>query len=114
MTSILLSPIARVHYMVLIFILFAQLAIAANQGRCSERAIWATIASYVVLKVPNDLLEIARHRHSPVLFFRIGELYFLALVLAYLSAYWLTVDSNEAADDFAEKPREASMEPAPA
>ena len=92
-TSILLSPIAWVHYMVLLFILFTQLAIAANQGRCSARALWATLVSYIVLKIPDDLLEIARRHHSPVFFFGIGELYFLTLVLAYLSAYWLAMDS---------------------
>jgi hypothetical protein len=106
-TSVLLSPIAWVHYMVLIFIPLAQLTVAANQQRCSERAIWAMIASYLLLKIPNDLLEIARHRHSPVFFFGIGELYFFTLVLAYLSTYWLTVDSEARAADRAEKPQAA-------
>lgn len=108
--SILLSPIAWVQNMVLLFILLKQLATAANQARGSERAVWAMIASYILLKLPNDLLEMARHRHSPVLFFGIGELYFLTLVLAYLSAYWLAVDSNEAVANLAEKPREIAFE----
>jgi hypothetical protein len=93
-TSILLSPIAWVHYMVLIFILFAQLAVAANQQRCSERALWAMVASYILLKVPNDLIEIGRRHHIPALFFGVGELYFVTLALAYLSAYWLALDSS--------------------
>jgi Glycosyltransferase family 87 len=109
-TSILLSPIAWVHYMVLVFILFAQLALAASQGRCSDRAIWAMLASYVLLKIPNDLLEMARHRHSPVFFFGIGELYFFTLVLAYLSAYWLAADSGESMAALAEQSRETTIE----
>ena len=102
-TSILLSPIAWVHYMVLIFIPFAQLAIAANRQRCSERALWAMIASFILLKIPNDLIEIARRHHNRGFFFGVGELYFLTLVLAYLSAYWLVVDSPAPSVDHAEE-----------
>jgi Glycosyltransferase family 87 len=98
-TSIILSPIAWVHYMVLVFIPFGHIARAANQGRPSERAIWAMIASYLLLKIPNDLLEIARHRHSPVLFFGIGELYLLTIALAYVSVYWFVLDSAGVAAD---------------
>jgi hypothetical protein len=90
--------------MVLVFIGFAQLAIAANQGRCSQRAIWAMITSYLLLKLPKDLLEIVRQRHSPILFFGIGELYFVTLLLAYMSAYWLAVDSTAAPADLADTP----------
>jgi Glycosyltransferase family 87 len=110
-TSILLSPIAWVHYMVLVFIVFAQLAIAANKRQCSDRAIWAMLASYLLLKIPNDLLEIARHHHRPVLFFGIGEIYFVTLVLAYLSAYWLAVDSVGPSLVLAEGPRKAVTVP---
>jgi len=66
------------------------LALAAKARLCSERAIWAMLASYLLLKVPNDLIEIARRHHRPVLFFGIGEIYFVTLILAYMSAYWLT------------------------
>jgi len=98
-TSVLLSPIAWVHYMVLVLILIPQLARAAKVRMCSERAIWAMLASYILVKIPNDLIEIARHHHRPILFFGIGEIYFLTLVLAYISAYWLTIDYDAFAAD---------------
>jgi glycosyl transferase family 87 len=91
-SSVLLSPIAWVHYMVLLLIVFAQIAATAKARRCSDRAIWAMVASYLLLKLPNDLLEIARRHHSRAFFFGVGEIYFVTLVLAYLSAYWLALD----------------------
>ncbi len=103
--SVLLSPIAWVHYMVLVLMVIPQLALAARAQLCSERAIWAMLASYLLLKVPNDLIEIARRHHRPALFFGIGEIYFVTLILAYMSAYWLTVDySALAAADGISKP----------
>ncbi len=50
------------------------------------------LASYLLLKASNDLIEVARRHHRPVLFFGVGETYFMTLMLAYVSDYWLTVN----------------------
>lgn len=92
-TSILISPIAWVHYMVLMFIPFLQLAHAAQEETCSSRALWAMVISYLLLEVPFYFLHAAGGHNSRLLSIGIGELYFVALALAYLSVYWLAVDS---------------------
>lgn len=63
------------------------------------------LASYLLLKASNDLIEGARRHHRPVLFFGVGEIYFMTLMLAYVSDYWLTVDYSAlaAADCISER-----------
>lgn len=89
-TAIMLSPLAWLHYLVLMFILFAQLAIGANRNECSTRAGWAIVASYLSIGALNKLMDLTPS--NEMLFLWIGECYFLPLMLAYLSAYWLTTD----------------------
>jgi hypothetical protein len=89
-TAIMVSPLAWLHYLVLMFILFAQLAIAANRGECSNRAAWAIVASYLSVGALNKLMDLTPS--NMMLFLWIGECYFIPLMLAYLSAYWLATD----------------------
>lgn len=50
-TMILLVPTAWTHYMVLLFLPFSQLAVAAYHGRASKRAVWLGLSSYLLITV---------------------------------------------------------------
>jgi Glycosyltransferase family 87 len=99
--SVLLSPIAWNHYMVLFFIPFAQLVVAARGSRASTRAQWMAIISYamvlpgIVLLFPAPVIaayfgpEWAEWFRSAVL-----EQWAVSALLAYLATYWFTVDTQ--------------------
>lgn len=89
-TAIMLSPIAWLHYLVLMFILFVEVAAAANQGQCSRRTAWTAIAGFISIGLVNAVLHLTSN-FSPA-FFWLGQLYFVPLLLLYLSAYWLAAD----------------------
>jgi Glycosyltransferase family 87 len=112
--SVLCSPTAWVHYMVLFLILFAQLASAASRGASSSRALGAAIVSYILVLLAPYLVEQARlldHRigyewgHAKLLtqswspdwrtyvMVALAETWFLSAMVAYLAAYWFTVDT---------------------
>lgn len=103
--SILLSPIAWVHYMVLFVILFTQICYAAGQSRVSKRAQYTAIASYlVIMQTPTisiiSLLVQAKFGSAwgHITADTMAEGWFLSVILGYLAAYWFVVDSWEAAD----------------
>jgi hypothetical protein len=89
-TAIMLSPIAWLHYLVLMFILFAEIAAAANQGECSRRAMWAAVAGFISIALVNAVMHLTSNFSRT--FFWLGQLYFVPLLLVYLSAYWLATD----------------------
>jgi Glycosyltransferase family 87 len=90
--AIMLSPVAWVHYLVLLYIPFVQIAKATAKGRCSSRAIWGAVASWLLIafsiagRVPAG--AIAGHW----LFLLVGEGAFVSLLMAYISAYWFAHD----------------------
>ncbi len=103
--SLLLSPTAWVHYMVLSFILFAQLVRAAHESRASIRAQWAAILSYaaMVLTTLLPVMVYVMDAHpgdtwTGLVAAAMGEAWFASAILTYLTAYWFTVDSERYAD----------------
>lgn len=79
-TAIFLLPVAWDHDLTLMLIPFSQLAVVAARGTASRRAIAMAVLSYVLL----FWWEYVAHSAN--------ELGFVAMLPAYLSAYWLAVD----------------------
>jgi hypothetical protein len=93
-TAIILSPLAWIHYMVLLFIPFMQIAVAAYRGRCGSGVLWMALASYLILPISVALREPAA-RWGGLIFYRfVSESVFLSLLLAYAAAYRLTVEAG--------------------
>jgi hypothetical protein len=97
---ILLSPIAEPHYLVMLMVPFASVADAAAQGEADSRAIYAAVASYLVAFSRYPLMLLHHEALGSVAFFRIAnQFWFLAMLLAYLAAYWLATSRNGAQHD---------------
>jgi hypothetical protein len=92
--SVILSPIAWVHYMVLFLIPFVQITLAAYRGSCSRSAVWAVVASYFLISLSIGLREPARHLGGDTLFFIVAECAFISVLLAYFAAYRCTTDNS--------------------
>jgi hypothetical protein len=97
MTSVLLSPVAWLHYLVLLLIPFVQLAKAAATGNASKRAEWSAIASYLFIGLfPWLFAKVMSwdpHDGQPTLLIRLMYMQCMgAALLGYLAAYWFTVD----------------------
>jgi hypothetical protein len=94
--TVLLAPTAWYHYLVLLFIPFAQLASAASVGRASNRSVWMAVASVITLLasmfVRGPLLALM----SAGILAAVREAPFASLVMAYVSAYWFVSDRIEA------------------
>jgi hypothetical protein len=94
--TVLLAPTAWYHYLVLLFIPFAQLASAASAGRASNRSVWMAAASVMTLSgaliVRGPLIGLL----SAGTLAAVREAPFASLVMAYISAYWFVSDRIEA------------------
>ncbi len=95
--SVILSPIAWVHYMVLFLIPFVQITFAAYRRSCSPSAMWAVVASYFLIVLSIGLREPARELGGFVLYFVVAECAFIAALLAYFAAYRFAVDDRSLA-----------------
>jgi hypothetical protein len=93
-TAIILSPVAWIHYMVLLFIPFTQIAVAVYRGRCGTGVLWMALASYYLLPVSVVLRDPAARWGGLMLYRIVGEGAFLSLMLAYAAAYRLTVEAG--------------------
>ena len=96
------------HDLVLAIPLIIQLLIASSSGAASRRAMWFMIASYLAPPVMGDVVA-AMDRHgvighlAPILgtdpsqriWLLTHEYLFLSLLLAYLSAYFFTIDAGD-------------------
>ncbi len=97
--SIVLSPTAWVHYMVLFFIPFAQLVSAARRSAASIRAQWMAIFSYALMILTMAFLppagisgaELSR-TGMPWMNAIAIEGWFVSAFLGYWATYWFTVD----------------------
>src|SRR5262249_45836255 len=98
--SVLLSPTAWVYYMVLFLIPFAQLA--GSNSFASQRAQWTAILSYLAIVAtsiplaPIAGIVYARYGRQPARWFMsvMVEGWSVSAILAYLAAYWFTVDAS--------------------
>jgi hypothetical protein len=79
-TSIFVLPVAWDYDLVMMLIPFSQLAVVAARGTASRRAIAMAALSYALL----FWWEYVAHSAN--------EFGFVAMLSAYLSAYWLAVD----------------------
>ncbi len=96
--SLLVSPIAWHHYLVLLVIPFVQIAIAASRDRASRRALWMAAASYILatVSVPITYRLITRPTGFQLAFPSLSapllETGFFTLLMGYIAAYWFVVD----------------------
>jgi alpha-1,2-mannosyltransferase len=96
-TAILLAPTAWLHYLVLLFIPFAQIISASSSDRTSSRSLAMTVASYFVLTGAFFLLDTIRSELPNALIAILHEAPFPALALAYVATIWFVLDRREAA-----------------
>lgn len=90
--SVLLTPTAWVHYLVLMLLPFATLAVAAERGRAASAALWLAAASFLTIAASMDASShFGPHSTSPI-FIAVAEGGFASLLMAYLAAWWLVID----------------------
>ena len=94
-TTIMLAPTAWLHYLVLLFIPFAQIISASSSGRASSRSLTTTLASAFVLTVPFFLIDTMRSALPQSLTMFLREAPFAALALAYVATIWFVLDWRE-------------------
>jgi len=92
--SVMLSPIAWIHYMVLFLIPFIQITLAAHRGSCGPSAMWAVVASYFLIALSIGLREPSRRLGGDTLYFVIAECAFISVLLAYFAAYRFAIDDR--------------------
>src|SRR6266851_2863987 len=111
-TSVLLSPTAGVHYLVMALIPFALLADAVNRGRASHRALWIAVASYVVVALSTSGRALFGPQATSAIAIAVAECSFLSLLMVYVAAYWFVTDrGNAVSNPAAEQPGIASASP---
>jgi Glycosyltransferase family 87 len=99
-TSVLLSPIAWLHYLVLLVIPFVQIVIGAVQGRASRRALLMAAGSYLLASVSVAITYRLLARPTafqvsfPFLSAPLLETGFFTLLMGYIAAYWFATDSR--------------------
>jgi hypothetical protein len=96
-TTILLAPTAWLHYLVLLFIPYAQIISASISGRASSRSLRMTVASFFVLTGLFFVLDAIHSALPHSLIALLREAPFAALALAYLATIWFVLDRREAA-----------------
>jgi hypothetical protein len=96
-TTILLAPTAWLHYLVLLFIPFAQIISPSASGRASSRSLRMTVASYFVLTGLFFVLDAMQRELPHGLIALLREAPFAALALAYVATIWFVLDRRETA-----------------
>jgi hypothetical protein len=101
--SVLLSPTAYVHYMVLFLIPFAQIAVAAKRSRATCRTQWLAILSYVLIPIATAAAETLGAASGTDLggqwpeWLRAAafEPLFFAALLTYAASYCFTLEAEQ-------------------
>jgi hypothetical protein len=93
--AVMLSPVAWIHYMVLLLLPFVKIASAANQGRCSSRSVWAMVASYFLIALSIEGRAPAEAIGGAPLLLIVSEGAFVSLLLAFIAAYWFASDETQ-------------------
>lgn len=93
--SILLSPTAWIHYMVLLILPFMLIAAAGWNGTASSRTLWAMAASYAVIVLSMAIAGSTQSSlaNRPYLKTALEECATLSLMLAYLSTWFFATDA---------------------
>jgi len=92
--SIILSPTAWLHYLVLLYLPMLCLIAAASAGRASRRAVIGSIVSYMILTVAPVAVRIAPTRLAIAVVTALRESVFVALLVAFIALYWFATDEN--------------------
>ncbi len=95
--TILLAPTAWLHYLVLLFIPFAQIISASSGGRASWRSLRMTVTSYLFLTGLFFVLDTTQGVLPYGVTIIIREAPFVALALAYVATIWFVLDRRESA-----------------
>ena len=96
--SVLLSPIAWHHYLVLLVIPFVQMVVAAYHRRPRRSALWMAVGSYLLAYVSFPISYRLWTRPTafqiafPTLSAPLLETGFFTLLMGYIAAYWFAVD----------------------
>jgi hypothetical protein len=92
--SIMLSPTAWIHYLVLLILPFMLIAAAGWNGSASARALWAMAASYAVIVLSMAIAGSAQSSlaNRPHLKTALEECATLSLILAYVATWFFAID----------------------
>ncbi|MGH7933222.1 MAG: glycosyltransferase family 87 protein [Candidatus Binataceae bacterium] len=94
--AIVLSPVAWPHYMVIFIIPFAQMAVAASDGRASRRAIVMALTSCALITLWMLYgTQFARPK-EPWFGWALSECGFFAMFTGFVAAYWFAMDAPDA------------------
>jgi hypothetical protein len=96
-TTILLAPTAWPHYLVLLYLPFAQIISASLAGRASSRSLRMTYASYAIMTGLFFLLDTIRASLPDIMTTLLCEAPFITLALAYVATIWFVLDQRELA-----------------
>jgi glycosyl transferase family 87 len=94
-TAVVLSPVAWIHYMVLLVLPFIKVASVANQGRCSSRAVRAMVSSYFLIALSIEGRAPAEAIGGFPLLVIVSEGASVSLLLAFIAAYWFASDETQ-------------------
>lgn len=94
-TAVMLSPVAWIHYMVLLVLPFIKIASVANQGRCSSRAVWVMVTSYFMIALSIEGRAPAEAIGGFPLLVIVSEGASVSLLLAFIAAYWFASDETQ-------------------
>lgn len=94
-TAVMLSPVAWIHYMVLLVLPFIKIASVANQGQCSSRAVWAMVTSYFLIALSIEGRAPAEAIGGFPLLVIVSEGASVSLLLAFIAAYWFASDETQ-------------------
>ena len=107
--TVVLSPLSWIHYMVLLLIPLIAIAEAASHNQCSRRALFAAVASYLMIAVTSHV----RVNLIDALWWARGVRYFaegssIALLIGFLAAYWFAADTT-----ISESTEQSRVQPCP-
>jgi alpha-1,2-mannosyltransferase len=91
--TVVLSPLSWIHYMVLLLIPLVAIVGATARQQCSRRAFYAAVASYLLISVTIHLrpnFVDADHWAHGIRYLAEGSS--VALLLAFLAAWWFATD----------------------
>ncbi len=93
-TSVMLSPTAWVHYLVLMLIPLIMMSIAAGHGRTNNRALWMATASFLLIALSTaGRTAFGPHPHGAFAIM-VAECSFVSLLMVYVSVYWFATDEQ--------------------
>ncbi|HUY18056.1 MAG TPA: glycosyltransferase family 87 protein [Candidatus Binataceae bacterium] len=88
--SVMLSPTAWFHYLLLMLIPFVQMACAANRGAVRSRTLWMAVGCYLAIGLTSDVLRLLSQHPQLIEKFREAES--VSLLIAFVAVYWFAVD----------------------